>query len=453
MTGDLTKGKPLTILLKFAVPLFLGDLFQQMYNSADSIIVGRTVGINSLGAVGSAGPIFNIILFLLNGLTIGCTIILGQRFGAKNYESVRKSLIATVFCCGGAALLFSGIGAPMTRSLLEWMNTPPEQIGEATVYLRIIFIGTFATVAYNLGANVCRALGDSRTPLIFLIVASVLNIFLDLLLILVFRMGVAGVAIATVISQLTAAVGCFLRIRRQFTFLRFSRQELRPEGKEILAHLRIGFPLAFQYSIIGIGLVAVQYVLNSFGNQCVSAFVAAQKIEPFATLPLNAVGAAVTNYTAQNYGAHEVGRIRKGLLQASLINVGYAIVSGVGLLLAGKALLRLFVGDAPEEIIELGYTYLSTISLCFTALAVLLVFRSVLQGLGKGLITTLAGVAELLMRFFGSLLLGRWFGYPGLCWASPLAWIGACVPLTVGIVLELRKMRQTERQLPRRHPV
>lgn len=443
MDGNLTRGNPFKVLMKFMVPLLFANLFQQLYNIADSLMVGRIIGVDALGAVGCTGSVFNLIVSMVNGLTYGCTIKLGQRFGANDECGMKKSYATTWICSVAVSILFTAVCVPLTGQMLEWMRTPAEQIADATVYLRVIFEGITATVLFNFLANVCRALGDSKTPLYAIIVTSIVNIVLNFFLIWGCRLGVAGAAISTVIAQIISAVFCYCKIRKKFQFLRLSKAQLRPDGKEIKLHLGIGIPIAFQNSTICLGTTLVQFTLNGFGNLCVSGYTTAQKIQTFAHLPIDSVGVALASFTAQNYGARKLDRIRKGLIQILPAGIAFAVFMGAVNLLFGKQLLWIFLGDA-SEVIDLGYKFLFSIGLSYSVLTLLIIMRGTLQGLGKGWFATMSGAAELLMRVFGSLILGKYFGYPGLCWASPLAWLGSCVPLSVGMILSLIQLRREE---------
>lgn len=444
MTSTLTKGSPAKVILLFTLPLFVGNLFQQLYNAADTLIVGRTVGVDALGAVGSAGAVLNLVLWFSNGISAGCTIILAQRLGARDEKGMRCSIATTALLCGGMALLMTVCVTPFTRTLLIWMRTPEVQLDYAVQYLFVILCGTVVSVAFNVFTNLLRALGDSRTPLWFLMVACGINIVLDLVFILGCGMGVAGAALATVLAQLVASLGCFAVMLIKYPVTHLKKEDWRLSGREIRRHLGLGVPLGFQYSIIGIGILALQIVLNGLGNVAVSAQTAAGKAEVFATLPLNSFGATMATYAAQNYGAHSVSRIRKGVLQCSIMSVAYSVVTGAVSFFFGKELISIFVGNEVPEVVTYGSYYLKVAGMFYFTLALLYILRSTLQGLGKGGLTTVAGIMELVMRVFAAWVLSVPFGYYGACWASPLAWAGAFFALLISYIITMRKLHQQE---------
>jgi putative MATE family efflux protein len=325
------------------------------------------------------------------------------------------------------------------RPLLVLLNTPPEIIEEAYSYIIIIFWGLPAALIFNLFSNMMRAVGDSNTPLVILVIACVINIILDYVFILVFHTGVEGPAYATVIAQLVSGLLCIPVIVRRMPILRVSRADWKLDRKELWEHLRVALPMGFQMSIIAIGAVTVTFALNMLGTTAVAAFTTAQKIDMVATMPLNSFGAAITTYTAQNYGARKVERIRKGLLQTLIISCAFALVMGVVYFLFGHYFAAIFL-QGENEAIELAHTCLKISGSFYMLLAILLICRQSLQGLGDSLVPTIAGIAELVMRTFAAIILSASFGFVGLCFASPLAWFGACVPLTIAIYLTLKKL-------------
>lgn len=440
MTKTLTEGNPAKLLLFFSLPLIIGNIFQQFYSMADTLIVGRTIGVNALAAVGCTGSITFLILGFVQGLTSGLSIITSQKFGANNEDAVRKSFAASILISSAVAIITTVFSVLLTRPLLELLQTPAEIIDDATAYLVIIFLGIPATILFNLLSNAVRALGDSKTPLYFLIFACCVNIVLDLVFILYFHLGVAGAGIATILSQLLSGILCIFFIIKKVPILRLKKADFQIHYEVIASHLSIALPMAFQMSIIAIGSLMLQFALNGLGAASVAAYTASQKIESIATMPLGSFGTAMATYAAQNYGAGKIPRIRKGVFQCILMSGSFSILSGAINVVAGSQLTSIFVGSQETEVLSLSHTYL-VISGCFYfALALLFIYRFTLQGLGKSFIPTVAGVMELIMRAIGALVLTGAFGFAGACASNPLAWIGACIPLACSYYRTMKRL-------------
>jgi len=442
MTKKMTEGSPARLIIVFTIPLLIGNIFQQMYSMADTLIVGRTIGVNALAAVGSTGSISFLILGFAMGATGGLAIITAQRFGAKDERGVRRSVAAGVWISLIITVVLTAVSVPLTRQILELMRTPAEIIDDAYSYIVIIFAGIFASMLFNLLSNIIRALGDSRTPLLFLIVACILNIVLDYLFIRAFHMGVAGAAWATVIAQLISGLLCLIYIKMKLPILHLTREDWRVSGWELAQHARVSLPMGFQMSIIAIGAVVLQFVLNGLGAVAVAAFTAAQKIDQIASQPMNSFGTTMSTYAAQNYGAGKIGRIGKGVFQCCLISVGFSIIMGLINFFAGYRLAGLFVGEGASEVLKMAQIYLRINGAMYWALALLFIFRYTIQGLGRSVMPTVAGIMELLMRTFAAVFLAARMGFAGAAWASPLAWIGACIPLALDYILTIRKLRR-----------
>lgn len=448
MTKNLTEGSPAKLIVLFTIPLLIGNIFQQFYSMADTLIVGRTIGVNALAAVGCTGSITFLILGFAMGLTSGLSILTAQRFGAGDERGVRKSVAAGVWLSAGVTIALTALSVPLTRPILELMRTPPEIIDDACRYVIVIFGGIVASMLFNLLSNIIRALGDSKTPLFFLVVACILNIALDFVCILIFKMGVAGAAWATIIAQMVSGILCLFYIKRRLPILHLTREDWRVTKWELVQHAKVAFPMAFQMSIIAIGAVVLQFALNGLGALAVAAFTAAQKIDQIATQPMNSFGTTMATYAAQNYGAGKTERIRKGVLQCSLISVGFAVVMGLVNIFAGYQLAGIFVGPGEPEVASLAQTYLIINGSMYFLLAMLFIFRFTLQGLGKGVMPTVAGVMELVMRTFSAVFLAQYFGFAGACWSNPLAWLGACIPLTIAFFATVRKMEAKMKAKP-----
>ena len=420
---DMTAGSPFKIILNFTIPIFIGNVFQQFYNMADTIIVGKFVGTGALAAVGSVGTIVFLIIGFLQGLTAGFSVLTAQRFGAGDMKNMRKSVgTACVLSVIITAIMTAGRMLGMKR-LLEVMNTPADIFADAYAYIMIICGGIAATVLYNLLSGILRALGDSKTPLYFLILSALLNVGLDLFFIIVFHMGVAGAAYATVISQGVSGIGCLIYIVKKVPLLKMQAEDFRPEGYLVKMEMAVGIPMALQYSITAIGTMMVQSSLNLLGSLSVAAFTAANKIESVVTQAYVALGTTMATYCAQNIGAGDIKRIRRGFKSATIMGSVYGVILAVPMMTVGKYLVYLFVSDNVGDIIGQVDIYLKCVGLFLIPLTVVNVYRNGIQGMGYGLLPMMAGVAELLGRG-GVAIWASWKrSYVGACMASPAAWI------------------------------
>lgn len=440
MTKKMTEGSPAKLIVMFTIPLLIGNIFQQLYSMVDTLIVGRTLGVDALAAVGCTGSINFLILGFAMGVSTGLAIITAQRFGAKDEEGVRRSVAAGAWISLGVTVVLTAVSVPLARQILELMNTPMEIIDGAYDYIIVIFWGIIACMLFNFLSNIIRALGDSRTPLLFLVIACILNIVLDFGLILGAGMGVAGAAWATIISQMVSGLLCLWYIKKKLPILHLSKDDWKVSGWDMKQHFKISMPMGFQMSIIAIGAVVLQFVLNGLGSAAVAAFSAAQRIDQIAGQPMNSFGTTMATYAAQNYGAGEIGRIKKGVLQCCLISVGFSIAVGLVNVFAGYQMAGFFVGDGERAVQSMAQTYLQINGAMYFVLALLYIFRFTLQGLGKGFMPTVAGVMELIMRTFAAVFLTAAVGFAGACWASPLAWVGACIPLAAAYFLTMRRL-------------
>lgn len=443
MTKDMTSGSPAKLILFFTIPLLIGNLFQQLYNMADTFIVGRTLGVNALAAVGCTGSIIFFIIGFAQGLTSGFSIVISQRFGSGDMEGVKKGFATGILLSAAVTIILTALSVAFTRPILSLLHTPPEIIDDARSYLVVIFWGIGASMLFNLLSNSLRALGDSRTPLIILIIACVLNIILDYVFILWFNMGVRGAAVATIIAQLVSGLLCLLYIAKSFPPFRLTRENWNITRNDLFSHLHIGLPMGFQSSIIALGTLSIQFALNNLGALSVAAFTAAQKVDAIATMPVLSFGMTMATFAGQNYGAGKIMRIRKGVFQCALISVSFSIVAGLANILAGGSLAAIFVAGQPE-VLERAHTYLTINGAFYFVLALLYIFRYTLQGLGQSFVPTFAGIMELVMRCIAAMVLATAFGYAGACWANPLAWIGSCVPLSIAFFLTMRRLIKFE---------
>lgn len=437
MSLDMTRGNPARLILLFALPLFVGNLFQQLYNMADTLIVGRALGAQALAAVGCTGSLSFLILGFAQGLTSGFSVVLAQRTGARDAEGVRRSYGCAILLTGLATLLITPAAVALCGPLLELLRTPADILPQAQAYISIIFGGMFASLLFNLLGNTLRALGDSRTPLYFLVAASVVNIVLDILLITRFSMGVQGAALATVAAQLVSGGLCLWYIGRRFPQLKLSPRHFLPGPAEVWAHLRIGLPMAFQTCLISIGTLILQAAVNGLGADAVAAFTAGNRLEGVFTMPLVSFGTTMATYTAQNYGAQDYRRIALGLRQCLTMALGYSVAAAAVSIGLGRQLAGLFL-PGQAEVARLAHIYLIMVGIGYCSLAVLYICRFSLQGLGRGAVPTAAGVVEMAMRMVAALLLTAPFGMAGACSAAPLAWTASAIPLAVALWREVR---------------
>ena len=445
MEKDMTAGSPAKIIWNFTLPIVIGNIFQQFYTMVDTVIVGKFVGTKALAAVGATGTICFLILGFLMGLTAGFTVITSQRFGAGDMEGMRKTVGSAAVLSVVISLLMTVISMVGMKPLLKFMNTPEDIFHDTYLYIMIICAGIFAQVLYNLLASILRALGNSKTPLYFLLFSAVLNIVLDLVLIIVFHLGAPGPAYATVIAQGVSGLLCLIYIIKKVPALKLEKSDFRPDAHLIRTQLVIGFPMALQYSITAIGTMMVQAALNGLGSLHVAAFTAANKIEQVVTQMYVALGATMATYSAQNMGAGKVKRIHQGFMSATVISFVYAAVTGVLVYVWGYKLTGLFVSENLDALMPLVDLYLRCVAVFFIPLAVVNVYRNGIQGMGFGFTAMLGGVAELVGRGVVAIVAAHYDSYLGICMASPMAWILAGILFIVMYCLIMKEVR-------RRHP-
>ena len=435
MAKDMTSGKPIKLIWNFTIPLLIGNLFQQLYNMADTFIVGRTIGVHALASVGSTGSIIFLILGFANGLTAGLAIPLAQRYGAKNYSGVKRSFYVSILISAVVAILLTILSMVFCRQILEIMQTPVEIIDGAYDYLMVIFAGIFSSMAFNLLSNIFRSIGDAKTPLYFLVIACIMNIILDVVFIAGFGMGVEGAGYATVLSQIFSALACILYIWKKIPILRLNSKDFVAKSLDVKEHNRISFPMAFQSSIIAIGAIIIQITLNQLGATAVAAYTAAQKIDQVAILPMMSFGVTMATFVAQNYGAKKYDRIWRGVRDCIKLSLTFAISVGIILNVFSPIFIRAFVGVGHEEVVELGAIYFITNGTMYSLLSLLFIYRYTLQGVGKTFTPTVAGIMELCMRAFAAVVLSNLYGYTGATMANPLAWLGSLIPLMIAYYL------------------
>ena len=423
--ADLTTGSPFWSLFRFAIPVILGNLFQLFYTLADSVIVGKTLGANALAAVGATSTIIYFVFCFINGFTGGFGICLGQRFGAKDDTGMRKSIAASTVLSIIFTVLLTAVCCLFADHFLQLMKVPDEIFTDAYRYMFIVLLGTGATVFYNLVSNMLRALGDSRTPLYFLVFSSVLNIFLDLLFILPGKMGVAGAAWATILAQFLSALLSLIVGLKKYSVMHLHKSDFSELTPTILFHFKIGFTMGFQMSVMCIGQLAMQAVVNSMGTSAVAGYTAASKADQLSVLVNNAMMTAISNYVAQNFGAKKKDRIRLGV-RACLIQIqSLNLIMCIGILLLRHPIVQLFLSAPSEEIYHYSDAYLTVVAPFYFLLGFLAVYRSTIQSMQNTKAPFAACMIELVMRIAATAGLSGFLGYLSVCIASPLAWFGA----------------------------
>lgn len=445
MEKDMTVGKPASVIINFTIPILIGNIFQQFYNMADAIIVGRCVGNRALAAVGSTGTFMFLIYGLVTGMTVGFTVSTAQRFGAGDMDGMRKSVASAIKLAAIVTALMTAVTMIFMRPMLRLMNTPSDIFDDAYSYIMIICAGIAAQVLYNMLSAILRALGNSRTPLYFLILSALLNIGLDLVFIKVFGMGAAGAAYATVISQLIAGIASFIYIITKVPLLHLKKEDWAYDRVLVGNQLKVGFPMALQYSITAIGTTMVQAALNKLGSTAVASYTAAGKIEQIAGQAYVAIGTTMATYCAQNRGAGRIDRIKEGFKSATCMGFIYSIIAGALIFFFGKYMTYLFVSEDISEVIGYVDTYLRCISLFFIPLTIVNVHRNGIQGMGFGVLPMMAGVAELIGRGVASVVAAHYRSYIGICMGGPAAWVLAAALLIWMYHMVIRKLEKQVR--------
>jgi len=424
--------------------LLLGNIIQQLYSMADTIIVGQFLGTNALAAVGTTGPMNFLVLGFISGLTSGFAVITAQQFGAKDENGLKRSVAMNVMLNLIFSITITIIAIVTAKPILRLINTPSEIFEDAATYIIIIYIGIVAIVLYNGTACILRALGDSKSPLYFLIISAILNIVLDIVFISCFDMGVAGAAWATVVSQGLAGVASLIYMIVKFPILRIKKSDFLWNNWFAWQHLRIGLPMAFQFSITAIGVIVLQGALNVFGATKIAAYTAAQKVEQLVAVAAGTFGVTMANYTGQNLGAKRLDRIKDGTNKCCILTVVVSLISMAISLLFSDQMTSLFINANADNLIEVldaSREYLHLTALFYPALFVIFIYRNVLQSMGKGFMPLMAGVFELIARTLAAYTLPFVLGYKGICLAGPLAWLVAAIPLFIAYSVIIRRFK------------
>lgn len=447
MKTDMTKGNPMKIILLFSIPVLMGNLFQQFYNMVDTIIVGQYLGSDALAAVGSTGCLMFLVLGFANGIAQGFGVMVSHAFGAKNEKLLKHYVALAIILTVIVSVILTIPTVLASRQFLIWMNTPENILDMADAYIKVIFAGIFCTMSYNVASGLLRSIGDSKTPLYFLIFSSVLNIVLDVFLIVVVKLGTAGAAYATVISQGVSALLSFIVMFRKYDILRTSREDYYMDLNGIGHMLYIGIQMALNYSITAIGTMIFQASVNMFGSQVVAAFTAASKVHNIATQTMPTLGTAAATYCGQNLGAGKYDRIFKGMKSCFWICIGCAVVAAAINCLAGPYMIGWFITSPSATDIENAMRYLRIASMFMLPLAWIFAYRNGLQGLNRGLVPMLSGVMELAARAIAIAILAKPFGYTGVCFADPAAWVSTGILLIITyFIWEIRMKKKLSMQ-------
>ena len=429
----MTVGKPARLILSFALPLMLGNVFQQMYIIVDTMVVGKFVGVEALAALGAADWLNWLVIGLMQGLTQGFSILISQRFGASDWKGLNRAMAGAVLIAGIVGIALTITSLSLVHPVLVLLNTPADIMDGALSYLHVMFSGCLAVMGYNVFAAILRAMGNSRTPLIAMVIASLLNVVLDLLFVLGFHWGIAGAAGATVLAQAVSCLICLFAVLR-LPIPKMEREDWRPSAPLYGQLLKLGAPLAFQNTIIAVGGMVVQSVVNGFGVLFVAGYTATNKLYGLLEIAATSFGFSMAAYTGQNLGARKYDRIRTGMRSASRMAVATALLISVLMILLGRYILMLFISGDPaqqEQVLAIAYRFLCIMSAMLFILYLLHVYRSALQGMGDTLIPMSSGIIEMFMRIGAAMLLPSLIGQDGVFWAEVIAWTGAAILLIV----------------------
>ena len=439
---DMTTGKPLPLIVSFALPLMVGNIFQQLYTVVDTMVVGKALGVDALAALGATDWLYWMWLGMIQGVTQGFGILMAREFGAKQFESLRSVVGSSVTLSALSAMLLLILGQVAAEPVLYILNTPPEILGGSLLYMRIMFLGIPTVMAYNLLATILRSLGDGQTPLYAMIVAAISNIILDLLFVLVLHWGIAGAAVATLIAQGISSVYCLLKIKNiEFLTVNRTHFALKPAMAGWL--LSLGSPMAAQNAIIAVGGMIIQGVVNGYGVAFIGGFTAANKLYGVLEIAATSYGYAMITYVGQNLGAAKIERIKTGMKWAITVALATSALIAAVMLIFGQHIVGAFISGTPEEAaaaLTVGVTYLSVMSVCLPILYILHVTRSAVQGMGNTVLPMVSGIAEFIMRTGGVLLLPAIMGENGIFIAEVSAWLGADLILVPSYFVMLKRI-------------
>ena len=438
----MTTGSPTKLIIRFMIPMFLGNLFQQFYNVVDSIVAGQFLGVQALAAIGSTGSLMFFVIGWLNGLTSGFAIMVAQCFGAKKEDRMRHYVAMSVYLSVAFALVMT-IGLTLANEpILRLMNYSEEIMPEVKAYMGIIYAGLLVTVAYDALSAFLRALGDSRSPLYFLMISAGINVFLDIVFIVVMGMGVEGCAYATVIAQAISAFCCFIYIVKKYPILHLKKEDFRYSWNSVKKLLGLGIPMALQFSITAIGTIIVQGAVNVYGETYMAGFSAAGKLQNILTTVFVAFGATVATYVGQNRGAGRIDRVREGVRCTQYMILAWSVIAMILMFFFGKYMTCIFVNSSETDVLAVSVEYFHTVFWCYPFLGSIFLYRNTLQGMGYGLVPMMGGIFELAARTIIVLLVAGHTSFRGVCLADPAAWIAALIPLVPYYIYIMRKQKQ-----------
>lgn len=440
--SDMTTGSPAKLIIRFMIPMFLGNLFQQFYNVVDSIVAGQFLGVQALAAIGSTGSLMFFVIGWLNGLTSGFAIMVAQCFGAKKEDRMRHYVAMSVYLSVAFALVMT-IGLTLANEpILRLMNYSEEIMPEVKAYMGIIYAGLLVTVAYDALSAFLRALGDSRSPLYFLMISAGINVFLDIVFIVVMGMGVEGCAYATVIAQAISAFCCFIYIVKKYPILHLRKEDFRYSWNSVKKLLGLGIPMALQFSITAIGTIIVQGAVNVYGETYMAGFSAAGKLQNILGTVFVAFGATVATYVGQNRGAGRIDRVREGVRCTQYMILAWSVIAMILMFFFGKYMTCIFVNSSETDVLAVSVEYFHTVFWCYPFLGSIFLYRNTLQGMGYGLVPMMGGIFELAARTSIVLLVAGHTSFRGVCLADPAAWIAALIPLVPYYIYIMRKQKQ-----------
>ena len=444
MIKDLTKGNSLKLVLLFSIPVLIGNVFQQLYQLADIFIVGRLLGENALAAVGASAPIYFTFLIIAFSFTGGLTAVTAQRFGAGDYEGVRRSVTHSIRAGLTLSVVLTLLLVVTLKRLMDILHVPAAIYEDSYNFIMILGLAMVLIVAFNLLSGFIRALGDSKTPLYFLIFSSVLNIIFNLVLIKYAGLGVIGSAVGTVIAITISVVCCIIYIKRNYPLLRLKKEDWTYNPAFMREHLNIAVPMSVQFSILALSIMVMQAVCNSFGEKIIVGFTIALRIEQLATQPLMAIGLAMATFVAQNYGAGKLSRIRDAVKKTCLTSFVLSLLMSAVMFFFGSHIIGSFLDHPDPFIVEIGVSYLSISIMFYFFLGMIFIFKNTLQSMGKPLYPVLSGVIELCIRFFAAVWLASKIGYQGIYYASPLAWLGGALVVIFGYYHNVYMVRESD---------
>lgn len=428
-TNDMTVGSPVKLIIQFMIPMFLGNVFQQFYNIVDSIVAGQFIGVDALAAIGSTGSLMFFVTGWLNGLSSGFAIIVAQRFGARKYDEMRHYVAMSFYLMAAFALVMTAAFLALNEPILRLMNSPENVMHDVKSYMGIIYAGLIITAAYDILAAVLRALGDSRSPLYFLIISAGINVVLDIALICVFGMGVEGCAYATVIAQGISAMCCIIYIVKKYPILHLEKENFAISLTSFRRLIALGIPMGLQFSITAIGTIIVQGAVNIYGTTYMAGFSAAGKIQNIVSMVAVSMGATIATYVGQNRGAGKMDRVKQGVNYCWIMLFVWSVIEMVLMYFGGKYFTYLFVSSSKTDVINVSVTYFHTVFWAYPFLCTIFLFRNALQGMGYGLVPMLGGVFELVARTAIVVFVAGKTTFAGVCLADPVAWIAALIPL------------------------